>query len=561
MSGYTQSSGSIIDYVILRIFVLLALPIICWSWSLNREECEAKRAFDSQSHQFDRGGIYNDLGDSRKLLLLLLSGRNMGYGNDNIIISGLSDNTGSVDNIITDDNSMGDIDWYYYYDLQDGELEIDSHDHSATFTPGALISSTPKLWVPSTLLHIGNYDAMTIRPPRYLPTVIPSYTHGCHYFMCPILLSTRHESQYVHKCHRCHLMSNNGEWSDRVSDTHEDNDHLYDHMAGYYAYPSAGVPEDVLATIIYQSSKRGDDLDASTTAGEMPEQVTNVSGCTLWDADVNSWPILCFFGIDNVSAIFYDGNVPSSQMVRKYGESSCILSHKQEGVCTTSLFITGVKVLDINFLGLSHGKKVFIITVQSHHLVLHQLCRLVCLVRCEVNGESSAFDWSQFIPYIGIIIGHTTTSWGANTCETSYVGYFFMSRENEELVSCSIKPKEHGAHNACVHCVVVLKEHGESAVCLIHTQHPPHLEVALQLGFSTSSAPHTTHITSTNIVNPWGALVHVLRSSAYTRPTDTLPLNMHSCRCSYQVMGEIFRGQCLRIWRDATNKHVPLRMN
>ena len=154
----------------------------------------------------------------------------------------------------------------------------------------------------------------------------------------------------------------------------------------------------------------------------------------------------CFFGIDNVSAIFYDGNVPSSQMVRKYGESSCILSHKQEDVCTTSLFITGVKVLDINFLGLSHGKKVFIITVQSHHLVLHQLCRLVCLVRCEVNGASSAFDWSQFIPYIGIIIGHTTT--------------------------------------------------------------------------------------------PWGALVHVLRSSAYTRPTDTLPLNMHSCRCSNHDGGD-----------------------
>src|SRR5210317_986672 len=151
---YTQSSGSIIDYVILRIFVLLALSV-CWSWSLNREECEAKRAFDSQSHQFDRGGIYNDLGDSRKLLLLLLSGKNMGYGNDNIIISDLSDNSGSVDNIITDDNHMGGVDWYYYYYLQDGEAEVGSHDighSSAAFTPGALISSTPKLWMPPTSL-------------------------------------------------------------------------------------------------------------------------------------------------------------------------------------------------------------------------------------------------------------------------------------------------------------------------------------------------------------------------------------------------------------------------
>ncbi len=280
MSGYTQSSGSIIDYVILRIFVLLTLSI-SWSWSLNRDECEAKRAFDSQSHQFDRGGIYYDLGDSRKLLLLLpfmetiLVGRDIGHGNDNIIISCLSDNTGPSDIINTDDNHMGGIAWYYYYYyyLQDGEMEIDSHEvgHSATFTPGALDLCTPRLRMPSTSLHIGKYDAMAILSSGYLHTVTFSHSHSCHYFMCPILCA-------VHDCHRCHLTSNNGEWSARVSDTHEDNDHFYDYTDGYYAHSSAGVPEDGLAKISHQSPKRGDDLDARATAsitGEMPEQFTN----------------------------------------------------------------------------------------------------------------------------------------------------------------------------------------------------------------------------------------------------------------------------------------------
>jgi hypothetical protein len=699
---YTQSSGSIIDYVILRIFVLLAL-CICWSWSLNSDECEAKRAFDSQSHQFDRGEIV--LLPFRDTLFIA---RNNNNGNDNNIISGLGDNTGSFDNIITDDNSMGDIDWYYYYDLQDGELEID-------------------------------YDAMTIRPPRYLPTVIPSYTHGCRYFMCSILLSTRHESQYVHKCHRCHLMSNNGECSDRVYDTHEDNDHLYDHMAGYYAYPSAGVPEDVLATIIYQSSKRGDDLDVSATAmitGEMPEQVTNGSDCktyvtlmeeainvstvlaihsfvgigikrirvtvilqqdrpfgettrlivylchycysrydkfesrcmiayptamiTLWDDDVNSCPILAYgsllkatstpapmdaqplfdgHDVGSTSTLLHGtlrliewidvttwtqcliarrpislhmvrqicfrynrffGNVPSPQMVTKYGESSCIMNLRQEDVCNASLFLTEVESLDINFLGLSRSyeKEVFNSTMQGR-LVPHQICRLVCLVRSAVNGESSAFDWSQFVPYTGTITGNTVTSWRANTCETSYVGYFFMSRENEEPVSCSIKPKEQGEHNVCVHCVVVLKEHGESTVCSINTQHPPHCEIALRLGFSTSSALHTTLITSTNIVDPWGAIVDVMRRPTYTRlttayhistwfgyyycffvvtscelrfSTDTIPLHMHSCRCSNHDGGDfpwivssnldmdtydkLVTTSCVPTWRDSSGSTV-----
>ena len=44
---YTQPSGSIIDYVILRIFVLLALSI-CWSWSLNLSVAD----FDPQSAPF-----------------------------------------------------------------------------------------------------------------------------------------------------------------------------------------------------------------------------------------------------------------------------------------------------------------------------------------------------------------------------------------------------------------------------------------------------------------------------------------------------------------------------
>ena len=281
MSGYTQSSGSIIDYVILRIFVLLALST-CWSWSLNREECEAKRAFDSQSHQFDRGGIYNDSGDSRKILLLpfrntMFIGSDMGFGNDNII-SGLSDNICSVGNIITDDNHMGGIDWYYYF--QDGEMEIDSHDlgsSAVVFTPDALALRTPKLWMPSTSLHIGNYDAMTILLSEYLPTVIPPYIHSCHYFVSPILLSTRHEPQYAHYCHRLRLMSNNGEWSNRVSDTHEDNDHFYDYAAGYYARPSAGVSDDVLAKISHQSPKRGDDLDARAMATiALMEEAANV---------------------------------------------------------------------------------------------------------------------------------------------------------------------------------------------------------------------------------------------------------------------------------------------
>ena len=129
---YTQSSGSIIDYVILRIFVLLALSTR-WSWSLNHEECEAKRAFDSQSHQFDRGGTHNDLGGSRKLLLLhfrniMFVGRDKGCGNDsgndNIIDSGLSDNTDSDDIIITDDNHMGGIAWYYFIIFKMGRWKM-----------------------------------------------------------------------------------------------------------------------------------------------------------------------------------------------------------------------------------------------------------------------------------------------------------------------------------------------------------------------------------------------------------------------------------------------------
>ena len=119
-----------------------------------------------------------------------------------------------------------------------------------------------------------------------------------------------------------------------------------------------------------------------------------------------------FVGIDNISAIDGGDNISSLRMN------------------------TEVE------LSRSHEKKVFIITVQSHRLVLHHLCRSVCLIRSEVNGENSALDWSQFVSHIEVFIGDTVTSWGANNNGTSYVAYFSMSRENGELVSCSVKPKD-----------------------------------------------------------------------------------------------------------------------
>jgi len=125
----------------------------------------------------------------------------------------------------------------------------------------------------------------------------------------------------------------------------------------------------------------------------------------------------CFVGTDNVSTIYYGDNIPSIRMVTKHGESSCILSHTQDDVHSASIF-TEVEFSDINSLGPSkslHEKKVLIITVRSHHSVLHQLCRLVHLGCNRENGESSAMEsnlayWSQFLSYIEVSTGDTTTS-------------------------------------------------------------------------------------------------------------------------------------------------------
>ena len=195
----------------------------------------------------------------------------------------------------------------------------------------------------------------------------------------------------------------------------------------------------------------------------------------------------CFVGTDNVSTIYHGNSISLLRLVTKYGESSYILIHKQEDVNSASVFLTQVGFSDINSSGLrrSHEKKVLAVTVRSHHSLLHQLCRLVCLGRNKVNGKSSAMDdslvyLSQFVSYIEVV---SDISRRASDDEISYVDYFSIPRENEELANCSNKPKDYGQHNACVNCVVVLRKYGEYTVCSIDTQHPLHREIALQIGF------------------------------------------------------------------------------
>jgi hypothetical protein len=425
-------------------------------------------------------------------------------------------------------------------------VEIDSHDlgsSAVVFTPDALVR-TPKLWMPSTSLHIGNYNAMAILPSGYLPTVVPSYIHSCHYFVSPISLPTRHEPQYAHYCHRLRLMSNNGEWSNRVFDSPADNDLFSDgSTAGINESLSVTVPDDGPDKNSNHPPTGG---DVEMTAYALIPGTEMMTPHSYPDEEWrNIWLITTGTDIRLTTPWYYEGFGGFTDYfigLRKFKATDV------PNVLAIHSFVA---------IGIKHTRVTVILQQDRHYgettgLILQQDChygettRLI-LYHCHYCcSRYDKFGSRCIIAYPTALY----TLWDVDITSRSFLAYGslrkFATSAQTLLYERDVGSVSNSLHDALRIDVTTWTQ------CLIR-------------GRPISSALHTIQLTSTNVVDPWGAIVGVMRSPTYTRPmttchtstwfgyyyyssavssfgpcfsADTIPLHMHSCRCSNHDGGD-----------------------